>query len=451
MKELFEYIDNNLDRYLSILKDFVEIPSVTHDKANISRCAEFLSCVLKSCGINSSIIQTDGNPVVYGEICTNENYQTLLIYGHYDVQPAGVLGGWDNDPFKLTIKGGKMFARGVSDDKGQILANIMGVEAFLKLKGTLPVNIKFMFEGEEETGSQNLETFLKNNKRMLQSNLMFGSDTHIHMDGLPIVYLGNKGLLQIELTVTTSKTEVHSQNGPVVPNAAWILVDILKLICDRNGNIGINGFYDNITPPQQEEFDAVNKIPFNNDEKTKNAGYSLLLNKRSKGYYSDLIFTPTCSITGLRSGFIEEGMKSIIPHQASAKLNFYLVPEQDPYDIVNKIEADLLAENLLNGVDIKVFTSTKASRLSIKNRYVPMFKKSISEVWGCDPLIIPNCPGTNPGFLFEKHLGLNFILVPFGHADENAHADNENMPIEALLKGIKTTTSIVNNLGNMFL
>lgn len=448
MDNIFLYIEKHLDEWISNLRDFIGIPSITNDKNKVEECAEYLSDMLTKSGIKSKVIATEGNPVVYGEVLNVDAMKTLIIYGHYDVQPIEPLSEWKSKPFDMVIRNKKIYGRGVADDKGQIFANIKGVEALLNKEDKLPINIKFIFEGEEETGSNHLEQFLIEHKNLLDGDLLIGCDTHIYKSGLPIIYLGNKGNLSLQLSVKAAPSEGHSQNSPIMINAAWILIDILKSLKNNKGEIIIKGFYDNIKPLLPEEIEAVKKIPLERSLITEitNGSKRLLPGINENNYYYNLIFEPSSNIIGISTGYTGEGIKAIIPSSANVKMNFYLVPDQDPLDIVEKLKTHIREIGYLDEVEIDVFSATRGSRLPITNPYVPILSKAIKDIWKMEPLIIPNCPGSNPGYLFQKHLGLNFVLIPLALYDENAHAPNENIPIDSLIKGMKFTANLIRTL-----
>lgn len=442
MEKIYADIESNLDKDLAALKQLVEVPSIATDRESTRKCAAVLSELMKRCGIDSRIIETPGNPVVYGEVTAATSKKTLLIYDHYDVQPVEPLSLWNTDPFEMVTKNGRIFGRGVSDDKGQLLSNIKGVESWLRVYGKTPVNIKFVFEGEEEIGSPNLESFICEHRDLLKTDLVFGCDTHINESGFPIVYIGNKGNLSVQLNVRTNQAEIHSQNSPNVLNAAWVLVDILKSLRTVEGDVSIKGFYDDVRTISPEELEAVKRIPFRKDDQI-----NLARAVDQDNYYQNLIFKPSCNISGMSAGYTGEGSQAIIPERATAKLSFYLVPQQEPDNLLAKLRAHLDTNGFGSLVETVFLYATRPSRFPITHPYVGLVRQSVEEVWEKEALVIPNCPGANPGYVFLKHLGCNLILVPLALPDENAHAPNENLPVDSFLKGTKITANLIGKLG----
>ena len=448
MRKVFNYIDSHQQDYLDELFSFLRIPSISLNREDIIKCATFLAEIMNRSGIKTKIYQTDRNPIVYGEIGDKEDAPTVLVYGHYDVQPPDPLELWVSAPFEPEIRDGKIYGRGTADDKGQLFANIKGVEAYLKVKGEIPINFKFLFEGEEEISSPSLKVFLTNNKELLKSDLLIGSDSYIHENDIPIICLGNKGMVYVEITVCGANKDQHSMRAAAVPNPIWRMVGLLNTLKGEDGIVKIGGFYDDVKPLLESEIEAVNKIPYDKEVIIQDLGIkNLVQNRTGDHYYYNLIFEPTCNIAGIWGGFIGKGEKTVLPNKVSVKIDMRLVPNQDYRDILEKLENHLV-KNGYADAEIKVLGVSNPDRLPINNYYVNIIKEAVTEVWEIEPLIYPNVPGTNPSYLFAENLGLHYIMIPLALKDENSHAPNENFPVNSLIKGIKFTANIIEKFPN---
>lgn len=446
MEEVYKYIDSQKNEYINELFSFLRIPSVSLDSQAVKKCADFLVKIMERAGIKTRIYKTDGNPIVYGELGNRENNFTVLIYDHYDVQPADNSELWDNDPFEPVIRNGKIYARGASDDKGQLFANIKGIEAYKKIKSKLPVNFKFLFEGEEEISSPNLRNFLSTNRELLKSDLLIGSDAEIHYDGSPAIYLGNKGYLYIEITVQGANRDLHSAVAPAVPSAIWRMISLLSTLKGEDGIVKIEGFYDGVRPLLESEIEAAKKIPYNKKAILSDFGIEKLIqNRNGDQYYYNLMFEPTCNIDGIWGGFTSQGKKTVLPHKASAKIDMRLVPNQNWVDISKKLKA-YLDKNGYGDAKINVLGTANPDRPPINDRYLDIIKDAIREIWKKDPVVYPSLFGTNPSYLFAEYLDLHLILIPFALTDNHAHAPNENFDVDSLVKGIKVTSNIIEKI-----
>ena len=447
MNKVYEYIEQNKEKYLEDLFSFLSQKSISTIDEGVTECAELLSKMMEEVGIKSKAYKTDRHPIVYGEVIADEKLPTILVYGHYDVQPPEPLELWESDPFKPEIRGDKIYARGSSDDKSQLLAHIKGLQAYKETVGKLPVNLKYIFEGEEEIGSPNLLPFILEHKELLKSDVAVFSDGDIHESGKPIIVLGLKGLCYVELIVKGANRDLHSKKAPVIPNPAWRLVSLLNTLKGEDGIVKIKGFYDDVRELSELEIKAVSKIPLDekqilDDLEIKN----LLENRTGKDYYYNLIFEPTCNIAGLYSGYSGEGPKTIIPNIASVKIDMRLVPDQKPEVIIEKLKRHL-EKHGYDDVEIKEFTQRKPSRTPIDNKYVNIVEEAVTEAWEEKPLIYPGTGAAGPNFVFTDHLNIPIIIVPFAASDNNNHAPNENMIVKGYINGIKTSATIIDKIG----
>lgn len=442
---IWEAIKQKEENYLDLLFTLLKQPSISSQNIGVKECAELLKTMMEESGIRSRIIETEGLPVVYGEVMEPDNDFTLLIYGHYDVQPPEPLDKWETPPFEPSIRNGKIYARGVGDNKGQLLANVLAIRLFLEQNGKLPINVKFLFEGEEESGSPSIEGFVKTHKELLKADLVYTSDGPLDSSGAPMVLLGCRGMLSLELTVTGASHDNHSGNkGNLAPNPAWDLIHLLSTMKDADGKVLIEGFYDDVRTPTEYEIELLNQLPFQAEEAAKVIGVKEL-NMDGEAYYRKLSLEPTFNINGLTSGYSGKGQKTIIPSQASVKFDMRLVADQDPEDIYQKVKTHI--EQHMDGVDIKVNGKLLPARTSPENTIVQKVIESVKNSREQDPIVLPAIGATFPNYIFTHILGQPSILVPYANADEDNHAPNENMDVHLFLKGIETMYHVVRDLG----
>ncbi len=443
------YIEQNKDRFLSELFDFLRIPSVSADskfQPDMLRAAEFVKTKLLAAGLDKAeICPTAGHPIVYAEKIINASLPTILVYGHYDVQPADPLELWDSPPFEPTIKvtknhpDGAIFARGSCDDKGQIYMHIKAIEMMLT-EGHLPCNVKIMFEGEEEVGSENLGVFVKANKEKLAADLILISDTSIIANDIPSVETGLRGLTYMEVAVTGPNRDLHSGvYGGAVANPVNVLCQMIASLHDADGKVTVKGFYDKVAELSQEERDALEAAPFNlNDYKDD---LDIFQVSGEKGYTTRerASIRPTLDVNGIWGGYTGEGSKTVLPSKAFAKISMRLVPHQDWEEIAELFETHFKAI-APNTVKVKV------SRHHGGQPYVTPTESAgynaamlaMEEAFGQTP--VPTRGGGSIPIvaLFEQELGLKSILFGFGLDSDALHSPNEHYGLFNFFKGIET-------------
>ena len=447
MEKVFQYIHDNEARFMDDLFRFLRCRSISAQNDGVSQCASLLSVMMKEAGIKTTIYPTARHPIVYGEVLTDSRLPTLIIYGHYDVQPPEPYELWDSDPFEPEIRDGYIYARGVSDNKAQLLAHVKGVEAYLKSHGRLPINIKYLFEGEEEIGSPNLEPFCAANRELLKGDLVVMSDSHVHETGRPMLILGLKGLVYLQITLRGANRDVHSMKGGVIPNPMWRMVSLLNSIRGEDGFIKVEGFYDTVRPLLPLEIEAIKKIPVDNDEIMKDLDIDhFLMNRTGDDYYYNLIFEPSSSIAGLYGGYQGPGSKTIIPNEVIAKIDFRLVPDQTPEDIIEKIKKHLI-KNGFEDAEVVSFGSLRPSRTAIDNAYVPVMAGAIRQAWGEEPIIFPNIGGAGPNYIFQDVLKIPSAVIPFAPFNQNNHSPNECMTVSGYYNGIRTAAALIREMG----
>ncbi len=442
------YLEKNLDRSLDDLGTLVAQPSVGAQNLGMKECAALVASMLRKRGFTVEIMDTPGAPVVFGER-KGKSDKTLLIYNHYDVQPPEPLELWVSPPFEPERRDGHMYGRGISDDKGHIVSRLHAIDALLDADGELPCNIKFIIEGEEETSSVHLFDFVLNNKDRLKADACvweFGAVDHTET---PVQYLGLRGIEYVELSVDLLSTDVHSGlGGSIFPNAAWRLVWALNSLKDTDEHILIPGFYDNIRPPSARDRELFSKLPDPSGDYKERFGVPYFLKGLTGGVDMEMegVFSPTCTICGLTSGYQGPGSKTVLPARASAKVDFRLVPDQDPTDILRKLRTHLDSQGF-SDVTITDLGGDHAARTDPDDPFIQLVQRTSGEVFDKPMLLVPMNGGSGPSYPFVHDLGLPVAMAGLGHPDGKAHAPNENIRIDLYLKHAKHMARILKEFG----
>ena len=438
------FLQLHLDESLAELSRLVAQPSVGAQNLGMKECAALVAEMLQKRGFNVEIMKTPGAPVVYGERKGSSD-RTLLIYNHYDVQPPEPLELWETPPFEPARRDGKMFGRGISDDKGHIAARLHAIDALLDAAGELPCSIKFVIEGEEETSSVHLHDFVLQNIDRLKAEACvweFGSVDHTET---PIEYLGLRGICYVELSVDLLSTDVHSGlGGSIFPNAAWRLVWALNSLKDQDEQVLIPGFYDNIRPASARDRGLLSKVPDPSDDYKARFGIPYFLKGLTGGVDLEVegVFSPTCTICGLTSGYQGPGSKTVLPARASAKVDFRLVPDQDPEDILRKLRAHLDAQGF-DDVQINYLGGEHPARTDPDHPFIQLVVRTAKDVFDKPMLLVPMTGGSGPIYPFIHDLGLPVATAGLGHPDGKAHAPNENIRIDLYLKHARHIARII--------
>ncbi|WP_345783707.1 M20/M25/M40 family metallo-hydrolase [Ureibacillus aquaedulcis] len=434
------------NEYLEQLFTLLRQKSISAENIGMEECAQLVKAMMDEAGLNNTrLIETGGHPVVYGEIIKDPNAFTLLIYGHYDVQPADPLEEWNSPPFEPTIRDNKIYCRGAGDNKGQFLAQVLAIKTYLDSIGELPINIKMVIEGEEEVGSRNLASFVETNKDLLKADLVYTSDGPMHSSGAPFVLLGVRGMLYMELTAKGADWDNHSGNkGNIVPNPAWELIDLLHTMRDRDGKVLIEGFYDNIRHPSEKEKELIRNLPFDREQVAEQIGYNDL-DMDGETYYHKLTMEPTFNIAGFTSGYGGEGAKTIIPANATIKMDIRLVVDQDPDDIYEKVCAHV--NKFAPGVKVSRIGAMQPSRTPAELDVVKVVTDAVRKGYGMEPVLQPSLGGSLPDYVWTKILNLPSIVVPYANFDQGNHSPNENLRLDNFFNGIKCTCQVIHELG----
>jgi acetylornithine deacetylase/succinyl-diaminopimelate desuccinylase-like protein len=438
------YIDQHLDTSLAELSRLVAQPSVGAQKWGLDECAALVGEMLQKRGFRVEILPTEGAPVVFAER-KGKSDKTLLFYNHYDVQPPEPLELWETPPFEPSLRDGKLYGRGVSDDKGHITSRLHALDAFLSADGELPCNIKFVIEGEEETSSVHLHDFILANKSKLAADACIWEFGGVDHREVPMQYLGLRGICYVELSVETASTDLHSGvAGSIMENAAWRLVWALNSLKGPDERIRIPGFYDEVKPPSERDRQLFAALPEVAEVYKKQFGLKGFIKGLTGGLELRLaeVFEPTCTICGLTSGYQGPGSKTVQPAKASAKVDFRLVPDQHPKDILKKLRAHLDAEGF-SDVKVDFLGGEPPARTDPDDPFVKIVVDSAAEVFGAPMEIVPMVGGSGPNHPFVHDLGLPVATAGLGYPDTRAHAPNENIRVDLYVKHAKHMARVI--------
>ena len=448
------YLNENEEKFIDELMEFLRIPSISsfHDHmAHVQQAAEWVENRMKTAGIESvRIIPTGGHPVVYGEWLHAQDKPTVLIYGHFDTQPVDPLDLWDNPPFEPVMKNGRIYARGATDDKGNLFIPIIVFEAMLKTEGSLPLNLKFLFEGQEEIGSPQLPDFISENKDMLSCDLVLSADGGQWDENQPVMVLGTRGLAAIYIDIQGPDHDLHSGTyGGSIANPIHALVQILDSMHDQDGKVTVDGFYDKVRSLTDEEREQLARVPFDETEYLNEMGAPSVFGEPGFTTYERAWARPTLEINGIYGGFQGEGLKTVLPSTAHAKISCRLVADQDPSEI-----ADLVADHVTKvtppGVKAKV-TKTKSGAMPYlvpaSHKGMRIASSVLHELYGKEPYQI-RMGGTIPvNALFLQHLKAYTIVFAFGLQDERQHSPNEFFRLSSYERGQKAYGMLLHGLG----
>lgn len=448
LERVFAHIEANREAFIARLMDYVRHPSISAQDIGIAEVAGILERLLTGMGMETEIVPTSGHPMVLARRETHPGKPTVLLYGHYDVQPPDPLEAWVSPPFEPTIRDGRIYARGIGDNKGQHFAQLMAIESLLAVTGDLPCNVIVLLEGEEEIGSPHIAEFIAEHAGRLKADLVVTSDGPLHESGLPIVTFGVRGVAAFELRAKTAKRDVHSGNfGGIVPNAIWSLVHLLATMKNADGEITIEGLSDPVIPPTALEREAMARLPLDIAGIKAELGLSRLDAPVERDYYERLMFRPTLTINGFHGGYGGPGSKTVLPCEALVKCDIRMVEAMTPEHVYEKVAAHVARH--APDVEFVPLNAMVPSRTPMDSRFAAPIVSAIRAARGVEPLLYPSLGGSLPDYVFTKTLGIPAFIVPYANADEANHAPNENMEIGLFIDGIRTGAALLTELGRM--
>jgi acetylornithine deacetylase/succinyl-diaminopimelate desuccinylase-like protein len=446
VSDAFAEVDARRDEHLARLIEYVRRPSISAHGQGIAEVAEHARGLLEGAGLSGArVIATDGAPFVYGERLDAPGRPTVLIYGHYDVQPPDPLELWTSPPFEPTVRDGKLYGRGVGDNKGQHLAHVLAIETLTR-RGRLPCNVKVLLEGEEEVGSPQMPPFVAAHREMLRADLCVISDGTVDESGRSVVRFGVRGVLSFELRARGAKRDLHSGHwGEIAPNPIWTLVQLLATMKAPDGRVLIEGFYDRVEPLTALETKALVDLGEDLDAIRGDLGVERFAEHPGGGVAERRSAWPAFTINGLHGGYGGPGSKTVLPAEAFAKCDIRMVEAQTADEVWAKLVAHVRKH--APGVEVVRQGSMDPSKTPLDSPFAEPVRRAVARVEGEEPLLLPAMGGSLPEYAFTKTLGVPCFGVPFGNPDEANHAPNENLEVERFHRGIKTGIALLEELG----
>ncbi|HEY1600195.1 MAG TPA: dipeptidase [Pirellulales bacterium] len=447
MPTLDQYLDQHGPRFEQELFELLRIPSVSAmsaHKGDIRTAANWVLRQFQSLGFQSELIETAGHPIVYAQSPAMPGAPTVLVYGHYDVQPPDPLNEWISPPFEPTVRDGNLYARGATDDKGQMFTHIKSAEAWIKTAGRLPLNLKYVIEGEEEVGSANLDAFVDKNHDRLACDIIVISDTSQFAPGQPAITYGLKGIAYFELRLTGPSQDLHSGVfGGSVTNPANALARMLTALVNERGQVQVPGFYDDVIPIADSERAAMRKLNFDEREFMRQLGVEALSGEDGYTTLERRWARPTCDINGLTSGYQGEGAKTVLPARASAKFSFRLVPNQDPHKVATSLRK-MLAGLVPPGINMELisFHGAPGVVVPLESPYMAAASRAIEAGFGRAPVFIREGGSIPVVSTFHEKLGVDTLLLGWGQNDDNTHSPNEKFCLADFHRGIKASAHL---------
>jgi acetylornithine deacetylase/succinyl-diaminopimelate desuccinylase-like protein len=439
VKRAWIYAERNRSKFVSELKEVVSQPSISAQNVGLKDCAEIVREKMTRLGIKTRLIKIPGGPdLVYGELYGEKDARTLVIYNHYDVQPVEPLDEWESDPFKPVVRNGRLYGRGSGDDKGELVARMNAIEALLNTEGSIRPNLKWIVEGEEEVGSPHLRSFVVRNREMLRGDGCLWEEGDRTASGTSEIHLGVKGLLYVEFRLKVGKKDQHSMYGPIVPNPAWRLVNLLNTIKNEYNKILIKGFYDDVAIPTSEEKKFLRKNEFSSEALKRALQIDYLFTAASDvETVTRLLYSPTANIAGFGAGYLGEGAKTIVPKEAFVKMDFRLVANMNAGDILAKLRRHM-KEHGFSDIKLLVHSKEDPAKTPLDSYIAQCLIKCSTMAEGTKPNVWPTIPGTGPLSLFTHTLGLPTAMgLGVNYAGAGFHAPNEHVVLDYYYRGIK--------------
>jgi len=444
-----QFIDDKRDDYIKSLSELCAQPSISSSDEGTLKCADLVVNLLEQRGFDVQKVSTPKNPVIVGR-AKGKSERTILLYNHYDVQPVEPLDLWTNPPFEPTLREGALYARGAKDDKGEFLGRLAAVDAVREANGgELPCGVTFVVEGDEEVSSPHIASFVQENLDLIQSHGSIWEEGSLNREGRPVLTLGVRGILYVELSVSTMSQDAHSGGASSLPNAAWRLHWALSCLKDKTEHILIDGFYDDVIPPSEIDLQLFEQLPDPESYLREQFEIETFVRSATGKELNKAVFEPTCNIAGISAGHYGPGMKTVIPAAASAKLDFRLVPDQDPEDIFAKLRSHL-DKNGFADVDLALKGHMWPAKSSGDDPFVKLTATSAEDVYGKPSVITPLVGGSSPIYAFAKPLGdIPVVTAGVGYWDNRTHAPDEHVRLEDFVKGAKHIARIINGFGNL--
>lgn len=454
MDNVINALKDRQQQALDELFEFLSIPSVSADSAfqpEMERCAAFVRDSMEAAGLQAEIIATEGHPIVFGERMEDPSLPTILLYGHYDVQPADPLNLWTSPPFEPVIRDEKIFARGATDDKGQLFTHIKAIQAWVNHEGRLPVNIRFIVEGEEEVGSDNLDRFLESNRDRLQADVAVISDTAQYGDGIPAITYGLRGIVAAEIRLTGPSKDLHSGVfGGSIANPANAAALLCGSLVDSSGRVQIPGFYDGVDEVSEQERARFAALPYSESEFLAEVGSTAVHGEVGYSTTERRWIRPTCDINGIVSGYTGEGPKTIVPSKAMAKITCRLVPSQNPDQILTSMEK-FLRDQCPPGIqfDFQSFHGCEAFAFDPESAWISAATAALKTAFGADPVFIREGGSIPVVSSFQQILGIDTLLLGWGRNTDNLHSPDEHFHVADFHNGTLASARLWQELGSV--
>ncbi|HEV2529973.1 MAG TPA: M20/M25/M40 family metallo-hydrolase [Thermomicrobiales bacterium] len=445
LDDVLASIARNEERDRDDLFRILRQPSISAQGIGVEECCALVEALFQTSGFTTRVIPTPGAPVVYGERLPHPGGPTLLIYGHYDVQPSDPDDAWVSPAFEPTIRDGRIYCRGVGDNKGQFIANVLGARHWLETAGELPINVKVVVEGEEESGSPNFPAFVEAHRDLLAADLVYVSDGQVFETDQPVVKFGNRGMLYLELVARGPSRDLHSGNfGGVAPNPAWKLVHLLATMFSPDGEILVPGILDKVRPVTPRLRAALDAIPLDEAALLAGIGLTEKASPKELPYFDRLMTRPTMNIAGFTSGYGRAGSKTVLPSEARVKMDLRLVPDQDPREIYQLLK-DHIAKH---APDVEVFDHGMMDPIAVDldSPLAEPVRRAVTIGFGKAPADVPLVGGSLPSAVWPEYLGVPALVVPYGNDDQANHSPNENMIVERFHNGIRTSAALLAEL-----
>jgi acetylornithine deacetylase/succinyl-diaminopimelate desuccinylase-like protein len=432
-----KYVGENLNAFAKEIMTLVAQPSVSARKEGVEECAAIVEKMVRNTGATVKVLKMEGAPpLIYGEIKASGAKKTIMFYNHYDVQPEEPLELWKSPPFKPEIRDGVIYGRGVSDDKGELVSRLKIVESYLRSGQELPCNVKFCFEGEEETGSVHLGEYVTKYSELFRADAVVWEYGTIDNKGTPMVTLGVKGMIYAEFVLKSLSADAHSSYAAALPSAPWRMVRLLNLLKDEHEMIKIPGWYDGVVNLAEDELKVLQEMPFDGEEFRKTYGAAQFLGGMNDDQAKKaLVQRPTGNIAGIWAGYQGPGSKTVLPKEIHVKMDFRLVPEQDPDELWKKMRK-YLDDNGFADVEMQLESMEPAARTSYKHPFADAAIKAAEKTYGKKPIVELGSPGTGPLYLFTRRYNMPSVDIGVSSLDGGIHAPNENLKLENLRKGM---------------